>query len=291
MNESGTEALLLHGVRVGRGVVLGMRFDPGIHVLWGEPAEGGAELAALLAGTSVPRRGQIRLLGRDPFADPKVRLVIASVLADEPPLVGRTVREHVERVRTLRGTPTFDELAERAPWLAPLAERSADSLDLRERRLTAAAIALETKTPRLVVLYEPTLLAPELERGNLLERLAASEADGAIVVCITSDQRAARQLGGRIWSLSGRTSPPEKMAELLVRAESPRAIAARLAEHPAVAGLSYDLASPRDLRVRGEKPEPLCNAVRDALLAEKCEVYEMTLLHTDGADPLERVRA
>jgi ABC-type sugar transport system ATPase subunit len=282
------EALILHGVRVGRGAVLGIRFDPGVHVLWGEPAEGGAELAAVLSGTLAPRRGQVRLFGRDPFADPKTRLQIASVLEEEPPLVGRTVREHVERVHTLRGTPAFDELADKAPWLGSLGERSAESLDVRERRLIAAALALETPAPRLVVLHEPTLLAPELERGRLLTRVAAFEDAGAIVLCITSEQRAARQLGGRIWSLSGRAAPAPDMAELLVRAESPRAIAARLAEHPAVAGLHYDLASPRDLRVRGAQPEPLCNAVRDALLAEKCEIYELTLLHTEQVDASER---
>jgi ABC-type sugar transport system ATPase subunit len=288
MNASGAEALILHGVRVGRGVVLGMRFDPGVHVLWGEPAEGGAELAQVLSGTLMPRRGQVRLHGQDPFADPKTRLQIASVLAEEPPLVGRTVREHVARVHELRGTPVFDDLADKAPWLSAFGERTADSLDARERRLIGTALALESPAPRLVVLHEPTLLAPELERGRLLERVSAFEDAGAIVVCITSDQRAARQIGGRIWSLSGKTSPATEMAELLVRAESPRAIAARLAEHPAVSGLHYDLASPRDLRVRGARPEPLCTAVRDALLAEKCEIYELTLLHTEHADASER---
>ncbi len=281
MNAGGAEALILHGVRVGRGVVLGMRFDPGVHVLWGEPTEGGAELAAVLAGTLVPRRGQVSLFGRDPFADPKARTQIASVLEDEPPLIGRTVREHIERVRALRSTPPFHELADKAPWLGAFAERTSESLDGRERRLVAAAVALETPAPRLVVIHEPTLLAPEVESGRLLERVAAFEDAGAIVMCITSDQRAARQLGGRIWSLSGRAAPPTETAELLVRAESPRAIAARLAEHPAVSGIHYDLASPRDLRVRGAEPERLCDAVRGALLAEKCELYELTLLHTE----------
>lgn len=275
--------LLLDGVRVGRGVVLGMRFDEGVHVLFGEPEDGGAELAAVVCGLSPPRRGRVRVGGRDPFSDPSTRRRIASVLEVEPPLLGRTVAEHFARLHPSRVAEPLDALVARAPWLETLRDRASDSLDERERRAVAAALLFVEPRPDVVVLYEPLTLAPELEAGRLLERLSELAQAGSVVVCVTSNLRAARKLAGRIWSLSGRTLPLERHADLLVRSGDPRGLMSRLAGHPAVIALRFEEASPHDLWIRGNSPEPLCAATHDALLAERCELFEMTLARlSDG---------
>ncbi len=275
------KALLLDGVRLGRGEVLGMRLDPGLHVVWSADADASAELADVLSGVRSPRRGSVRVFDADPFAAPMTRRRIGSLLASEPPLLASDVRSHVEAVRRLRETPSFDELAERAPWLSALGQRPSSSLDARERRLVAAALALESNQPQLVVLHEPFDLAPEVDPAWLFARIAQLATSEAVVVCITRDERDARRIGGSIWRLSGRTSPARRSIELLVRAEDPRALAARLSTHPAVVSLRYDDVSPRDLRVRGVEALSLCNAVRDALLAEGSELFELTELYTD----------
>jgi ABC-type cobalamin/Fe3+-siderophores transport system ATPase subunit len=267
----------MDGLRVGRGVVLGLRFEPGVHVLWGGAEEGGAEIARVLCGLMPPRRGKITIGGREPFADPDTRRRIASVLEDEPPLVGKTVLDHFARLQAARRAEAFEALEERAPWLTALKARSASSLDERERRSVAAALLFAEPAPDVAVLYEPSWLAPELDAERLLSRLRELSED-AVVICITSDLRAARRFGGHIWSISGRSLPDEKHANLLLRSDSPRALMARLAAHPAVTALHFQETSPRELWVRGTSPEPLCAAAREAVLAEQCELFEMTLL-------------
>lgn len=274
-------------VRLSSGHVLDLSLGPGLHVFHADAEEVTGEVAlhelcALLVGARAPRRGRVRVFGRDPRRDPATRRRIVSVLGDEPPLIGRTVQEHLTRVLSLLGY----ELAGECRWVEAWGPRPAATLHGNERRLVAAAIALSAPEPGLAVFHEPERLGGPFESSYVLARLNAWREAGVLVVCSTTDARAAERLGARALSLSQRARPPEQ-AEYLVRSDAARRLAGRLADHPAVTGLRFDAGLPRDLWVRGADVERLADAIQEAVLAEKCELYELTRLRRTDVGAVE----
>ncbi len=268
----------LDRLRVGA-ATLGATLEPGRHVFWGTPRDGTAELIAHLAGASLMRRGTVQVGGIDPLRSPSTRCAIASLLHDEPPLEGHTVSEHFALAGRARGID-----AKAPSFVAPLLERPSGTLDERERRLVALGLALSHPQPRLVALHEPFALCPPAGEAELWERLDTWEKDGAVVVCATADRKAAQRIGGRLWSLSGKTFSQDEVVELLVRVDAARSLAARLAEHPAADAVAFDATRPRDVRVRGANLEALAVAVQESVLAEKCALFELTPLYFDAEE-------
>lgn len=271
--------VIFEGVRLKSGYVLDAALDGGVHTFVIRGHEPGAEaglqeIGELLVGSSAPRRGRVRVGGRAPHAHPALRRQVASVLALEPALVAGTVGEHLDRVsalldRDLSGAPA---------WLDDWRNRPSARLSSSERRALAAHIALTTPRPLLAVLHEPTRLGPELAEPVVLEKIRSWQEEGVTIVCTTTDAHVAARLGSRIWSLSTARQAPAVGAEYLVRTNAPRALAARLAEHPAITALRYEDALPRDLWVRGTETGALAEAIHRAVVAEGCELYEMTRL-------------
>lgn len=275
-----TPRVVLEHVRLGSGHLLDLALGPGVHAFHADPSEPLAELAlhelcALLTGWQAPRRGRVLVAGEAPHRAPATRRRIASVLGDEPPLIGSTVGQHLDRATGALGI----RLGEEHAWVDAWRPRPAQTLTGSERRALAAALALSQEAPLVAVLHEPTRLGPHADTAHVLQKLGAWQEAGVIVLCTTTDARVAARLGAEAWSLTRAPHAPTRAAEYLVRTSSSRTLAARLADHPAVTALRYDAGLPRDLWVRGTELGELTEAIQSALLADGCELYEMTRLH------------
>jgi hypothetical protein len=280
---SAAHSVVLEQVRLASGHLLDLTLGPGVHAFYADASEPLAdatlhELCAVLTGWRSPRRGRVRIAGKAPHRDPAIRRRIASVLGEEPPLIGSTVGQHLDRVTAALGI----QLGSADGWLDAWRSRPALDLTATERRAVAAALAFSSEAPVVAVLHEPTRLGAHADAARILQRLAAWKEAGVVVICTTTDARAAARLGAAAWSLTRAPHPPERAAEYLVRTSAARALAARLADHPAVTALRYDAGLPRDLWVRGTELAPLADALQAALLAEGCELDEMTRLHGTG---------
>lgn len=282
------EPILLEGIRLQNGYILDATLSAEVHVFLADGQQSAAEaplqeLCAVLSGWAAPRRGRVRIGQVSPHNHPPIRRRIASVLGVEPPLVGRTVGEHVERLERALGRSVRTEHT----WLERWWSRSSASLTNRERRSIAAAVAFSDPEPLLAVIYEPGRLGPAFEPHDVLSRIGRWQQAGVTVACATTDHRVATQLGVRAWLVSPRKPAAQPAAEYLVRSSSSRALAARLAEHPAVLALRYEETLPRDLWVRGADIDSLAEVIRAAVLTEGCELYELTRLHRSSGNEMQ----
>jgi len=286
MTAASTASVTFQGVRLRNGYTLHATLDAGVHTFFADAQEPLAqasleELCALVAGVNAPRRGNLLVQGHRPYDHPPTRRRIASVLASEPRLVGPTVKDHVERVGSLLGVDVTDLDAPLDTWR----ERRAEHLDGTERRRLAAAIAFAQPAPLVAVLHEPTRIGPPLDEPRVLARIQSWREAGCVVICGTTDPRVAARLSTQAWSLSRIERAEAPRPEYLVRSGGARGLAARLVDHPAVSGLRYDEQLPRDLWVRGSDAEELADAIQAAVLAEGCELHELTQLQRQAHLP------
>jgi ABC-type taurine transport system ATPase subunit len=274
------------------------RLDKGLHVALGTPADGARELVALPAGTGRPRRGRVTLNGAQPHSDPALRRRVGALLAEEQLFPARTLGASLSRTLELRQQDERDVLG--ALGLDAWASRPLASLSERERRSAALALALATREPALIALYEPLGDVATLARPRVHDRLMALAKGDACVLVVTSSVRDAVALGGTLWLLdrgrlvrSAATALPTEIApgapaHFVVRVAEAKRLAARLSDESAVGGVEWDERRlPHELHVRGDDPNDVALAVARAARAEDISIAAIHPV----LPPLEVVRA
>ena len=138
---------------------------PGLHTVVASEIAAASELVAIASGLARPRRGTLRVGGKDPYRSPETRRAIATLLYDEQAVQGRSVEESLGRALALHQSPlkAADVLS---PFgLSVLAARPPGSLCRAELRAVALALALSLEPVSLLVLHEP--LATSLDRARV----------------------------------------------------------------------------------------------------------------------------
>lgn len=265
--------LELSAVSEGALGALELSLTAGLHVVLGAPADGTRELIAVSAGLIRPRRGRVRVAGREPYASPELRQRIASLLAKERLIPEATVGASVARALSIAGeknSAPADILG--AAGLGSWAARPPASLDAAEVRAVALALALARNQPLLVALHEP-LCVPGVPRQLVLDRIARLAGNGACVLCATASAQHGKALSSSLLLLDrGRlvrqAAPlpvelaPGSVPDFVVRSDDPRRLAIELAGEAAVTGVDWDQEqSPGTIRVRGTDPTELALAI------------------------------
>jgi ABC-type multidrug transport system ATPase subunit len=133
-----------------------MSLPPGITLLLGENGTGKSTLVSILEGLSRATRGQVRVLGLDPWKEPEKVCRSVAFLAERPAFFGGPrVSDYLAQYARFRGTPTslVFELIRSLRIVNLLSERSS-SLSLGEAQLVSIAAALGGGIP-FAVLDEP----------------------------------------------------------------------------------------------------------------------------------------
>jgi ABC-2 type transport system ATP-binding protein len=278
----------VHAQGVGGEVLAGLELGlgAGIHVILGGPADGRDELVRMLTGLGRPRRGRIRIRGRDPRAHPETRARIAAVLHDEPEAPARqTVVAFVRAVLAWRRSREAPEHALDRLGLGAIGPRRLASLDPDERRSVAAVLAAALESPALVCVSEPLARLPGVDLLAWQTALIRAGEGGACVVLAT----ASAEDGGRFADMAhtlehGRLVRPVPLvggglaaragsADLVARCADPRRLVQALTVHEDVTAVVWDTRiSPDAVRVSGNDLERLCTAVLEASQAGGVEL-------------------
>ena len=183
-----TEALRGVDLDIARGELVG---------LVGPDGAGKTTLIRLAAGLMKPDAGTVRVLGRDPARDPRVRESMG-VMPQRYSLYGDlSIAENLQFFGRLFGLRKSDYLARTARLLditrlAPFTERRADALSGGMYKKLALACAL-LHQPEVLLLDEPTNGVDPVSRRELWELLHELVAGGmAVLLATPSMDEAAR---------------------------------------------------------------------------------------------------
>jgi ABC-2 type transport system ATP-binding protein len=186
-----TAAIEIHGVSKLFGLVraldeIDLEFGPGVTGLLGPNGSGKSTLLKLISGQLRPETGHVRVLGLDPFTDPRAMIAIGlcpehDKFYEEMPaldfiaalvrLHGFGAREAGERARAALVRVDLERAASK-----PLREMSRG---MRQRVKIAQAIAHD---PTVVLLDEPLTGTDPVGRAGLIELVASLGTGGRTVV-------------------------------------------------------------------------------------------------------------
>jgi ABC-2 type transport system ATP-binding protein len=232
---------------------LSCSFGPGLTGLLGPNGAGKTTLMRAVTGLLPVSVGRVRVAGGDPRRDRRVQARIALVPEDEAVPGALTPRGLARYRAALHG------VADRsAPdrWLAvvgldTVADRALESFSkgMRQRAKVAAALVSD---PEVLVLDEPLNGADPLQRANLIALFRRLGAEGRTVVVSSHILHEVERLAervvvlvrGRLAAAGDRRAIRDAMADrprrVLVRADTPRALAAALVGTEAVGGVEVD---------------------------------------------------
>lgn len=279
-----------------------LRHGLGVLAVLGAPEDGSLALTDVLSGRAAPRRGSVRVDGRDPARDASLRARLGFLGHDaELPRVG-TVAQLCLLVSSAWATPAPLRASIEALGLGALLARAVSSLSYAETRSVELAIALAAPEPRLVVLFEP-YLDVVVERARV-EAAIAELATRAGVVVLTASPRDARSFENVLVLDRGRFARSSGAGkgelggpfgvQLHVSVErGARALAAALTSSDALDSLALELGSPSEaegagrLRLVGADGVRLGRALAVAVCASGARVEAVV----ESAPHLGEVRA
>jgi ABC-type thiamine transport system ATPase subunit len=255
---------------------LDLVLDPGVTTLVVTSDAGGGELVAIASGAERPRRGTVRLHGKDPYCTPDQRRRIALLRDTEEALSGQTLEAAVSTILSIRGSVQSARAVLGENGLSAWATRCPATLSPAEHRCVAACLALAVENPLLCALVEP--LAAGLDRRRVLKKLTRAAEAGAIVLCVVASMRDAADVGGRVLELTRerkKSSLQDRGAvgatsglELVVRASPAAPLASALGTDESVFTVVYDQSrAPDEIVVRGPDLERSSLAVLRAAAA------------------------
>lgn len=259
---------------------------PGTHGVCLPPAAA-APLARVMAGLERAKRGRVTIGGEDPFGKPALRARLGCTVGRSFSPYGReTAQAFWDRVRVLRaqhGGVTVEPVGLLPPerLAVPL-----DQLSLQEIADFELELALCIESPPLVWLHEPPRLGAQV--SLVLERLRQRALGGAVVVVTASTAREASVWADRVHRLAP-TRPEAPAITLQLVVERPREIAAELQSEAAVTRTTLDPTRPKLVLVSGSDELELQKACARAVVARRCELWEMVSLRgavgTSGSSP------
>jgi ABC-2 type transport system ATP-binding protein len=227
---------------------------PGVTALLGPNGAGKSTMFRLLCGLARPSRGRVRVLGRDPRADPGVAGLIGLVPQQESVFEHLSAREFVALSARLQGVPE-PRLAAAAALervgLDPADARTlpAYSKGMRQRVKVAQALVHD---PPVLVLDEPLTGLDPRQRLELVALFRHLGAEGRCVIVSSHVLDEVERLGSQVLVMSqGRLAAAgdfralralmdDRPLRVLVRTDRPRELAGALLQAPAVVGVRLD---------------------------------------------------
>lgn len=266
------------GRRADRRASLSLELGVGTHAL---VVPSGPELslwAECAVGIRVPRRGRVRIFGRDPSRTPAVRAAIGSAipsessLADDQTLAVLWELARAERARHAVATQPVG-LVSHEEWSRCLRNVTPGVLRRFELELALSVVA-----PLALVLCEPLR---DLESGDVpkvLTAMAERARRGAVVLSLATSEREARYLADQVHALSPASDRARGGAEqsVLLVVDRREALAARLEAEPEVLATELDPRRAQVLRVFGTDSGELVRVCLAAAAVERVQIFEMT---------------
>jgi ABC-2 type transport system ATP-binding protein len=268
----------------------------GLQAIVGTAADGTFDIATLASGITARRGGAVKVCGRDPARDPRLRGRIGATFAD-PQLPSFARVEDLFDLVAPGGAGSESMLARFG--IGHWRRRRVASLERRERRAVELVLALSVPSPLAVVLTEPAIEIGDVDQEAVKQALSGAAGAGACVIVLTSSVSDALEIAPRIHLIEAgrivRSIPADETGALVpgrgvtlkVEADLPRLLAAQLADDPAVTGIDWDQTERSIISVRGEDMDRLAAAVARAAISTGAAVRSIAPV----APGLDEVRA
>lgn len=267
-----------------------LHLQEGITGLVGPNGAGKTTLLHLMTGQLRPSQGHLRVLGEDPWRNPKLRERVGFVPETLALWEARTGREHVHLAADLTRQGTRDRAQ---GWLERVdldedADRSVDgySRGMRQRLKLAMALVHE---PELLILDEPFSGLDPVGRREMMALLEELAQTGRSVLFSshvlheveTLTREIAVIVGGRLVARGDvhniRGLMDQHPHQVRVVLDRPRALAQRLITHPDVVRVRVDEAADGygEVLAETQAPDTFYDRLRDTILEEDYEVREL----------------
>jgi ABC-2 type transport system ATP-binding protein len=153
--------------------------------LVGPNGAGKTTLLSLAVGLLRPSTGSVRVLGRDPFANPDVLQRVGFLAQDTPLYPDFTADDLLRLGRELNRSFDGDAARARLTRLAIPTDRAVATLSGGQRAQVALALVLG-KRPEVLLLDEPVASLDPLARREFLQALAGGVAEEGLTVVLSS---------------------------------------------------------------------------------------------------------
>jgi ABC-2 type transport system ATP-binding protein len=266
---------------------------PGVTALLGPNGAGKSTMFRMLCGLARPSKGTVRVLGRDPRAEPWVSRQIGLMPQQESVFEVLTAREFVVLGATLQGLSNPDRAAasvlERV-GLDPSDRRhlQAYSKGMRQRVKVAQAIVHD---PAVLVLDEPLTGLDPRQRMDLVSLFKSLGDEGRCVIVSSHVLGEVERLGSRVLVMSqGRLAAAGDFHELRalmddrpmrirVRTDKPRELAGALVEGGTAVGVRLEGDGVLELDARDARA--LARALPPVARERGARLYEVHPLDAD----------
>jgi ABC-2 type transport system ATP-binding protein len=232
---------------------LSCSFGPGVTGLLGPNGAGKTTLMRAIVGLVDVDQGLVRVEGLDPRRDRRVHRRLALVPEDEAVPAGLTARGLVRYVAALHRVPDRDavERALHEVGLGDVADRRVDGFSKGMRQRTKVAAALVTD-PTVLVLDEPLNGADPVQRQHLIALFKRLGERGCTIVVSSHVLHEVERMAERVIVLMHgrlaaagdrraiRDALDDRPRHVLVRADSPRRLAAALVRLESVSGVTFE---------------------------------------------------
>jgi ABC-2 type transport system ATP-binding protein len=245
---------------------------PGVTALLGPNGAGKSTMLRLLCGLARPSRGTVRVLGRDPRADPGVARLVGLVPQQEGVFDPLTALDFVRLSATLQGLPDARGAAVRAleqVGLDPADGRRLPtySKGMRQRVKVAQGIVHD---PSVLFLDEPLTGLDPRQRADMIRLFRRFGDEGRCVLVSSHVLGEVQRLGSRILVMSqGRLAAAGDFRELRALIDD----------------------RPNRVRVRSDRPRELAGALLEAGVAVGARVEGNEVVELDAPDARRLARA
>jgi len=261
-----------------------LRIAPGITGLLGPNGAGKTTLLRIAVGLMRPSSGSIRVLGEDPWNNPRLAVRLGYAPEHDGFYEWMTGREFVASLARLRGARAPRAAADSALGrvrLEEVADRriSTYSRGMRQRLKFAQALA---HAPELLILDEPLTGCDPLVRAELIALIRGFPAEGRSVLVSSHVLHEIEALTRRIVLFHrGRLVAEGEIGEIralidrhphtvLVKTDRPRDLAAALAREPEVVEIRFEDGA---LRIRTPQPDRFYGKLPAVALERGCAVH------------------
>lgn len=227
---------------------------PGVTALLGPNGAGKSTMLRILSGLASPSSGTVRVLGRDPRADPSVAADIGLAPQQEAVFTYLTALQFVGASARLQGVADAESAARRVLEFVELDPDDRRRLPtyskgMRQRVKLAQAIVHE---PRVILLDEPLSGLDPRQRVKMVELFHDLAEQGRAVVVSSHVLEEVERFGSNVVVIAkGRLAAQGDFREiralmddrprrLRIRCDRPRSLAAELVKQPHVSAVSLD---------------------------------------------------
>jgi len=262
-----------------KGARISSDFRPGMHAVVTPSLSTAQGFLECASGAQAPLWGRLRFNQKKPYKTPHLRTKIGSLFPREPAFQkNESVARYIQRVQTLRGGDDAKANVNELPLVGELLDRPLPTLDAKERRRLALALALSVENPEGLFLYDPLADLSPTETRLVLSKLEHHAENEVVVVTVCPNRRVASRLSRRIQTWGGPGTRTPRSVAYSILCDDPARLAPLFLAEESIDEVRVDPDKSRELIVTVEEEEEGAQAIARCLAKAPTPVLQLSRL-------------